>query len=105
VKETDLTDININAEKEFKLLVLNFLNSKKLKLFKSATEGNYVVYTMNSSLNPNDTVGRMLHNFSCTAYEIQDVQEFYNSIAKDNILFASNIDNLPHYNKVVTYFK
>ena len=28
---------------------------------------------MNTSLTPNDTVGRMLHTFNCTAYEIDDI--------------------------------
>ena len=27
---------------------------------------------MNSSLSPNDTLGRMLHTFSSTAYEVAD---------------------------------
>jgi hypothetical protein len=27
---------------------------------------------MNTSLSPNDTIGRMLHTFSSTAYEIAD---------------------------------
>jgi hypothetical protein len=27
---------------------------------------------MNSSLSPNDTLGRMLHTFNCTAYEIME---------------------------------
>jgi hypothetical protein len=27
---------------------------------------------MNTSLSPNDTLGRMLHTFSSTAYEIDD---------------------------------
>lgn len=73
---TDLTDRNILLEKKFKLSVLDFLNDKKPKLFRSPTEGNYVVATMNVSLSPVDTLGRMLHNFSCTAYEIMDVDEF-----------------------------
>jgi hypothetical protein len=35
---------------------------------------------MNSSLTPNDVVGRMLHTFNCTAYEIGPVQDFYDSL-------------------------
>ena len=73
---TDLVDYNISKEKDFKLAVLDFLHNKKPKLFRSCTEGNYAVMTMNSSLSPNDTLGRMLHTFNCTAYEIMDVEEF-----------------------------
>jgi hypothetical protein len=76
-------------------MVLDFLNSPKPKLFRSATEGNYCVYTMNSSLSPNDTLGRMLHTFSCTAYEIMDVEDFYKQlIIKEDDIYDSDGDLL-----------
>lgn len=70
--DTQLTGENIRREREFKMAVLNWLNDGKPKLFRSPGEGNYIVRLMNSSLAPNDTLGRMLHTFSCTAYEIAD---------------------------------
>lgn len=70
--KTDLIYENIKNEKDFKLTVLEWLNNGKPKIFRSATEGNYLVRLMNVSLSPNDTLGRMLHTFSCTAYEIDD---------------------------------
>ena len=76
VRSTNLTGDNIAAERIFKLAVLDWLNDGKPKLFRSPTEGNYIVRVMNTSLSPNDTVGRMLHTFSATAYEIAE-----NSIA------------------------
>lgn len=69
---TDLTSENIYKERQFKLEVLEWLNNGKPKIFRSATEGNYIVRIMNVSLTPNDTLGRMLHNFQCTACEIAD---------------------------------
>lgn len=71
-KTTNLTDYNVAAEQRFKLKVLDFLNNGKPKLFRSPEEGNYIVYLMNSSLAPNDTLGRMIHTFSTTATEIAD---------------------------------
>jgi hypothetical protein len=62
--DTDSISSNIALEREFKIEVLNWLNNGKPKLFRSATEGNYVVRLMNISLSPNDTLGRMLHTFS-----------------------------------------
>ena len=56
----------------FKLAVMDWLNDGNPKLFRSPTEGNYVVRLLNISLSPNTTVGRMLHQFSATAYEIGD---------------------------------
>ena len=69
---TNLIDSNIYQEKEFKLKVLEWLSDGKSKLFKSPVEGNYIVYLMNVNLTPIDTLGRMLHSFSCNAYEIAD---------------------------------
>jgi len=67
-----LTADNIQREREFKLKVLDWLNNGKPKLFKSPAEGNYIVRLMNTSLTPNDTLGRMLHTFQSTAYEVSD---------------------------------
>ena len=89
----NLVDINVNAEKDFKLMVLDFLNSNKPKLFRSATEGIYVVYTMNSSLTPTDSLGRMLHTFNCTAYECESVEDFCNRYINDTIYCYTNRDN------------
>ena len=69
---TNLIDSNIYQEKEFKLKVLEWLSNGQSKLFKSPVEGNYIVYLMNINLTPIDTLGRMLHSFSCNAYEIAD---------------------------------
>ena len=61
----NLTSLNYQKEKEFKLEVLEWLNDGKPKLFKSPIEGNYIIRLVNVSLSPNDTVGRMLqYNFA-----------------------------------------
>lgn len=67
---TDIIDDNITYERRFKLEVLDWLNDGNIKLFKSPTEGNYLVRLTNVSLSPVDQVSRMLHNFSCTANEV-----------------------------------
>lgn len=69
---TDITDYNIAYERRFKMAVLDWLNSNDIKLFKSPSEGNFLVRLSNVSLTPNDTVSRMLHTFSCTADEVAD---------------------------------
>ena len=69
---TNLTAENFAQEREFKLAVLEWLTNGKLKVFKSPAEGCYLVRLMNVSLSPNDTLGRMLHTFSATAYEIAE---------------------------------
>ena len=68
----DLNGQNITAERLFKLEALEWLNNGKAKVFRSPTEGNYIVRLMNVSLAPTDSLGRMLHTFSATAYEIAD---------------------------------
>lgn len=69
---TNLSAENIRKERDFKMEVLKWLTNGEPKLFRSPAEGNYIVRLMNTSLSPNDTLGRMLHTFSCTAYEIDD---------------------------------
>ena len=69
---TNLTGDNVAVERQFKLEVLEWLNNGQPKLFRSPTEGNYIVRLMNVSLSPDETLGRMLHTFNCTAYEIAD---------------------------------
>lgn len=71
-KSTDLVSINLRREREFKLEVLNWLNNGQPKLFRSPTEGNYIVRLMNVSLSPNETLGRMLHTFQAQAYEVME---------------------------------
>lgn len=67
---TWLTGENYRREREFKLQVMEWLNNGEPKLFRSPAEGNYIVRLMNVSLTPNDTLGRMLHTFTCAATEI-----------------------------------
>ena len=71
-RTTDLVGYNISAERTFKLNVLDWLNNGEPKLFRSPGEGNYIVRLLNNSLTPTDSVGRMLHTFNSTAYEIAD---------------------------------
>ena len=67
-----LTADNYMKERQFKMMVLNWLNNGKPKLFKSPAEGNFIVRLINISMTPNDTLGRMLHTFTCTANEIAE---------------------------------
>lgn len=69
---TSLSAENFRREREFKTEVLEWLTDGNPKLFRSPGEGSFLVRLMNTSLSPNDTLSRMLHTFSCTAYEIAD---------------------------------
>ena len=72
-KDKDLTSENMMSERYFKLAVLKWLTNGEIKLFRSPGEGNYLVRLLNTSMTPNDTLGRMLHTFNTTAYEIADL--------------------------------
>jgi hypothetical protein len=71
-KTTDLNTYNVALERDFKIKVLNWLTNGEPKLFRSPTEGNFIIRLLNVSLSPDDKVGRMLHTFTSTAYEIAD---------------------------------
>lgn len=68
----DLTGDNIFVERIFREKVEEFLNDFNYKLYRSPTEGNIVVALMNVSLTPEKTLGRMIFNFSATAYQVAD---------------------------------
>ena len=79
-----LDNKNIAIERKFKLQALEWLTNGEPKLFRSPTEGNYIVRLMKVSLSPNDTLGRMLHTFSATAYEMGSVE--IEDMLKNNII-------------------
>lgn len=98
-KTTNLTGENIYHEREFKLEVLNWLNNGEVKLFRSPTEGNYMVRLMNVSLAPNDSVGRMLHTFNATAYEVAEYN--YNNLNIYNMISIEEPSTESYYWKTV----
>lgn len=57
-------------QREFRLLVQDFLYNNKVKLFKSQTEGNILINLMDVSQTPNESLHRLIYSFSATAYEI-----------------------------------
>lgn len=84
---TDLTDENIAAELRFKTKVLEWLTNGEVKLLRSPYEGNFIVRLLNVSLSPQETLGRMLHTFTCTADEVADYS--ISALVNYNILAAN----------------
>ena len=72
----NLTTDNLYNERIFREKIMEFLLENRPLLYKSQTEGNIVVKLMNISLTPNKTLGRMIYDFSCTCYEVQDLQSY-----------------------------
>lgn len=68
----NLTGENFYLEKEFRKKVIEWLNNGNYKLFKSPTEGLIIIVLINSSFTPRETLGRMLYDFSTSAYEIEE---------------------------------
>lgn len=89
-KLTNLSAQNVSVERRFKLEVLKWLTNGETKIFRSPTEGNYIVRLMNTSLSPNDTLGRMLHTFTCTAYEVADYT--YENLKALNLLELNQVE-------------
>jgi hypothetical protein len=78
ISRTQLSSENYYLERQFKMEALEWLTNGKPKLFRSPAEGNFIIRLMNTSLSPNDTLGRMLHTFQTTAYEIAECN--YNNL-------------------------
>lgn len=78
-------------EKQFKNNVLDWLNDGKIKLFRSPTEGNFLVRLMSVSLSPIDSIGRMLHSFQATAVEAEEIN--YNNFQKYKFLPSEEVQD------------
>lgn len=59
-------------ERFFREKVEEFLYDNKVKLFRSATEGNILVKLMDITLTPNADLSRMIYSVDATAIEIDD---------------------------------
>ena len=93
IYSNQLNTENFVMERDFKLEVLNWLNNGEPKLFRSPAEGNYIVRLMNVSLSPTDSLSRMIHTFSSTAYEIKEYTHknlVETGLIKDNLLIGLN---------------
>lgn len=90
VKNPQLSDFDntFTRERIFKIKVLEWLNNGEPKIFRSPAEGNFIVRLMKISLSPEDKLGRMLHNFSGTAYEIAEYN--YENLCKYNFIETNN---------------
>lgn len=71
--DTNLTSENFSGERYFRLKVLDWLNDGKVKLFRSSTEGNYLVRILNVSMTPEERISRLLYNVSATIDEIDEI--------------------------------
>ena len=72
-EENKITVLNdYTYEREFREVVMDFLYKNDVKLFRSPTEGNILVKLTDINFTPNQTLGRMLYTFSCTANEVAD---------------------------------
>ena len=89
-------------EKKFRDKVLDFLQNNQIKLFKSATEGNLLVKLMNISLSPEQTLGRYIYNFSCTATEIDDFT--LANCDKYNIQTIGEYQDIKFESEQITFF-
>ena len=91
----DITSENVTAERFFKLKVLEWLNDGNVKLFKSPTEGNYLVRLINTQLQPQEQLGRLIHSFTSQAYEIDDISYdklvLYKIISKSTPIITSTL--------------
>lgn len=94
------TPENYAAERYFKQEVLSWLNNGKPKLYRSPGEGNYIVTIMGASMSPEGGLSRLLHNVSCSAYEIADYT-FNNLLSHNLVQMPSQNDSVVQYNSLV----
>ena len=81
---TDLIHENVFIERKVREKIEAWLNDFTYKLYKSPTEGNIIIGLTNVSLTPKQELGRMIYEFSATAYELAD--NTINNLKSLNIL-------------------
>ena len=59
-------------ERVFREKLYDWLNDGEPKLMRSLPEGNVIVMLTDISLTPNTQLGRLISDFTCTAYEVGD---------------------------------
>lgn len=69
-------------EKEYREEVYNWLTNGKPKVFKSPTEGVYVVQVMNTSMSAKKELGNLLYKVSGTMYEVDNVSDYAMKVYK-----------------------
>jgi hypothetical protein len=87
-KTINYTIDNIAQERIFKIKVLEWLNNGQPKIFRSPTEGNFIIRLLKISMKPEQKLGRLLHNFSGTAYEIAEYN--YENLCKYKFLVPTD---------------
>lgn len=83
---------------KFKNNIVDFLTSNSIKLFRSPTEGNIIVYLSAISFAPNRTLGREVYDFSATATEICAVTDA--NLLKLNLALPANNQSLYNITKI-----
>lgn len=83
------TDQKFAAERAHKIEVEKWLNNGKWKILVAPGEGTYIVRLMNVSLTPVEQLGRRLHSFSATAYEVAEFNT--ENLFSKNLSFANGL--------------
>lgn len=63
---------DVHYERFFREKVMDFLYDKKIKLFRSPTEGNILVKISDVNFMPQENLSRQVYSFSCILTEIED---------------------------------
>lgn len=94
-EENLITTTTVNDwlwERAFREEVISWLNDGEPKLFRSLTEGAIPVILTDINLTPKTQLGRMLYDFSATAYQVGDGKSF-EELVELGIVVAETIDD------------
>ncbi len=107
-KKNRIDDFNDwTYEREFREKVSDFLYANKVRLFRSATEGNILVRLMDINFTPNEILGRRIYTFTATAYEIDEFNikncDKYgiNSLGTYDTQLQFNQDYIGQFNEII----
>lgn len=71
-------------ERDFRQLVINFLQENNIKILRTLQEGNLLVKLMDIVVTPMNEMNNYLYSFSCTAVEVDDFN--FENLKKYNLI-------------------
>lgn len=72
-KDNKVNEYNdIFLEKNYRDEITEYFYENRVRLFRSATEGNILVKLMNITMTPNEQIDRRVYNIQCTAFEVDE---------------------------------
>ena len=101
-RKHNLSSDNFLTEKQYRDKVEEFLNNGNYKLFRSPSEGNFIIGLTNISFTPNQQLGRMISSFTAQAYEVMEcsIDNLKNYCIIENEIIEESVQEIKYIGQI-----